>query len=68
MKKPINIAWESMTGLGPAAWDSDHRVLTIHTPHHENDRPMELTSSKKRGMTEVGEPPPEADAQELQPE
>lgn len=35
--KRINIEWSSMTGLGPTAWDQDHEILKIHTPHHEND-------------------------------
>ena len=35
--KRINIEWSSMTGLGPAAWNRDHHILTMHTPHHAKD-------------------------------
>jgi len=59
-KKGIKIEWESMTGFGPAAWDNDHSVLAIHTPHHENDHPSEPVGGDKKGMQEVHQPLPNA--------
>jgi len=67
MKKPIKIEWESMTGMGPAAWDSDHKVLTIHTPHHETDYLLELTRDKKKDIKEAVVPSSNEQTEKLQP-
>jgi len=52
MKKRINIGFSSMAGMGPAAWDSDHEVLAIHTPHHESDKKTEQPDDEKRRLKE----------------
>lgn len=60
--KRISIGWDSMTGIGPAAWARDHHILTVHTPHHEQDHQKKHIDDGKKEPNHTDEKEPDKEA------
>jgi hypothetical protein len=51
--------WPNMAGMGPAAWNRDHRVLAMHTSHHEQDHQKKHFDDGKQATNHTDEKEPD---------